>query len=182
MPFQFRRLELPDVVLIEPVVHHDSRGWFYESYRFSEFARFGLDAAFVQDNHSRSVASVLRGLHYQNPPRAQGKLVRVTVGEVFDVAVDIRKNSPTYKRWVGVRLSAENRLMLYLPPGFAHGFCVLSEVAEVIYKTTDEYAPEHERGILWCDPELAISWPIGRPLVSQRDAQLPLLRDADNRF
>lgn len=182
MPFRFQRLELPEVVLIEPQVYRDSRGWFCESYRRSDFARFGIEVSFAQDNHSRSAARVLRGLHYQNPPRAQGKLVRAIVGEVFDVAVDIRKRSPTYKRWVGVRLSAENRRMLYIPPGFAHGFCVLSEVAEVLYKTTEEYAPELECGIRWNDAELAIEWPIEQPLVSERDAALPLLHHADNRF
>jgi dTDP-4-dehydrorhamnose 3,5-epimerase len=182
MPFRFRRLELPEVILVEPSVHQDSRGWFLESYKRSEFAQFGLGAAFVQDNHSRSKAGVLRGLHYQNPPRAQGKLVRVILGEVFDVAVDIRKNSPTYKRWVGVHLSAANRRMLYVPPGFAHGFVVLSDAAEVLYKTTEEYAPELERGIRWNDPELGIRWPVEHPVLSERDAALPLLKDADNGF
>lgn len=182
MPFRVRRLELPEVLLIEPSVHEDSRGWFLESYKRSEFAQFGLGADFVQDNHARSKAGVLRGLHYQNPPRAQGKLIRVIVGEVFDVAVDIRKNSPTYKRWVGVHLSAGNRRMVYVPPGFAHGFCVLSDVAEVLYKTTEEYAPELERGIRWNDPDLGIEWPIEDPLLSERDAALPLLKDADNEF
>jgi dTDP-4-dehydrorhamnose 3,5-epimerase len=182
MPFRFRRLELPEVILVEPSVHQDSRGWFLESYKRSEFAEFGLGAAFVQDNHSRSKAGVLRGLHYQNPPRAQGKLVRVILGEVFDVAVDIRKNSPTYKRWVGVHLSAANRRMLYVPPGFAHGFVVLSDAAEVLYKTTEEYAPELERGIRWNDPELGIRWPVEHPVLSERDAALPLLKDADNGF
>ncbi|GIW50646.1 MAG: hypothetical protein KatS3mg081_0001 [Gemmatimonadales bacterium] len=182
MPFEFQRLELPELVLIQPKVYEDSRGWFCETYKRSEFERFGLADYFVQDNHSRSARGVLRGLHYQNPPRAQGKLIRVIQGAIFDVAVDIRKNSKTYKRWVGVQLSAENRRMLYIPPGFAHGFCVLSEVAEVIYKTTQEYAPELERGIAWNDPELAIEWPIAHPLLSQRDAALPFLRDAENRF
>lgn len=182
MPFEFRRLEVPDLVLIEPRVYPDQRGWFYESYKRSEFERFGIGAQFVQDNHSRSARQVLRGLHYQNPPRAQGKLVRVVVGEIFDVAVDIRRTSPTYKRWVGVRLSAQNRRMLYIPPGFAHGFLVLSDVAEVLYKTTEEYAPELERGIVWNDPEVGIEWPAAHPLLSERDAALPPLADADNRF
>lgn len=136
MPFRFQRLEIPEVILVEPVLFCDERGFFMETYKFSDFSAFGIKERFVQDNHSRSIKGVLRGLHYQNPPRAQGKLVRVIRGEVFDVAVDIRKGSPTYGRWVGVVLSEENKLMLYVPPGFAHGFCVLSEVTEVVYKCT----------------------------------------------
>lgn len=182
MAFRFQRLELPEVLLIEPEVHRDSRGWFCETYKRSEFARFGLEAPLVQENHSFSVAGVLRGLHYQNPPRAQGKLVRAVAGEIFDVAVDIRKDSCTYKRWVAVHLSAENRRMLYIPPGFAHGFCVVSEAAEVVYQTTEEYAPELEAGIRWNDPELGIEWPVRQPILSPRDATLPLLAEADNQF
>lgn len=182
MAFRFQRLELPEVLLIEPEVHRDSRGWFCETYKRSEFARFGLEAPLVQENHSFSLAGVLRGLHYQNPPRAQGKLVRAVAGEIFDVAVDIRKDSCTYKRWVAVHLSAENRRMLYIPPGFAHGFCVVSEVAEVVYQTTEEYAPELEAGIRWNDPELGIEWPVRQPILSPRDATLPLLAEADNQF
>jgi dTDP-4-dehydrorhamnose 3,5-epimerase len=190
MPFQFMRLEIPDLILIEPQIFTDERGFFMEAYKHSEFAAFGIKERFVQDNHSRSQKGVLRGLHYQNPPKAQGKLIRVVVGEVFDVAVDIRsargiarqgnipraKGSPTYGKWVGVTLSAENKYMLYIPPGFAHGFCVLSEVAEVLYKTTEEYAPECEAGIIWNDPEIGIEWPIERPIVSPKDAALPPLR------
>lgn len=182
MAFRFQRLELPEVLLIEPEVHRDSRGWFCETYKRSEFARFGLEAPLVQENHSFSLAGVLRGLHYQNPPRAQGKLVRAVAGEIFDVAVDIRKDSCTYKRWVAVHLSAENRRMLYIPPGFAHGFCVVSEAAEVVYQTTEEYAPELEAGIRWNDPELGIEWPVRQPILSPRDATLPLLAEADNQF
>ncbi|RLG08532.1 MAG: dTDP-4-dehydrorhamnose 3,5-epimerase [Thaumarchaeota archaeon] len=182
MPFRFKRLEIPDVVLVEPMVFHDERGFFMEAYKYSDFAAFGIGERFVQDNHSRSVKGVLRGLHYQNPPKAQGKLVRVIVGEIFDVAVDIRKGSPTYGRWVGVRLSAENKKMLYIPPGFAHGFCVLSEVAEVIYKVTEEYAPECEAGIIWNDPEIGIEWPIKSPTLSPKDASWPPLQDAVNEF
>ena len=182
MPFSFRRLEIPEVVLVEPRVFPDQRGFFMESYKYTDFAAFGITEQFVQDNHSRSQKGVLRGLHYQNPPKAQGKLVRVVVGEVFDVAVDIRKGSPTYGRWVGVTLSAENKYMLYIPPGFAHGFCVLSEVAEVLYKTTEEYAPDCEAGIAWNDPEIGIAWPIESPILSPKDAQLPSLKHAENRF
>ncbi|MBC7218168.1 MAG: dTDP-4-dehydrorhamnose 3,5-epimerase [Candidatus Caldatribacterium sp.] len=182
MPFRFERLEIPEVILIEPQVFHDERGFFMETYRYSTFAAFGIKENFVQDNHSRSVRGVLRGLHYQNPPKAQGKLVRVVVGEIFDVAVDIRKGSPTYGRWVGVKLSAENRKMLYIPAGFAHGFCVLSDVAEVVYKVTEEYAPECEAGIIWNDPEIGITWPIENPIVSPKDARWPPLEKAVNRF
>lgn len=182
MPFRFRRLEIPELVLIEPVVFGDHRGFFMETYKFSAFSAFGIREQFLQDNHSLSRRGVLRGLHYQNPPKAQGKLVRVLRGEIFDVAVDIRKGSPTYGRWVGVRLSEENRLMLYVPPGFAHGFCVLSDWAEVHYKTTEEYSPEHEAGILWNDPEIGIHWPIADPVLSERDKRWPPLREALNLF
>jgi len=182
MPFSFMRLEIADVILIEPRVFRDERGFFMESYRRSEFAAFGITEIFVQDNHSRSRRGVLRGLHYQNPPRAQGKLVRAVSGEIFDVAVDIRRGSPTYGRWVGVNLSEENMRMLYIPPGFAHGFMTLSDVADVMYKTTDEYSPEHEAGIIWNDPGIGIEWPVSRPVLSPRDAKWPGLRDAVNGF
>jgi len=182
MPFKFQRLDMPDVILIEPTVFVDKRGFFMESYKYSEFAKFGIKEKFVQDNHSRSTRGVLRGLHYQKNPKAQAKLVRVTRGEVFDVAVDIRRGSPTYGRWVGVLLSEENKKMLYVPVGFAHGFCVLSEEAEVLYKTTEEYAPEYERGIIWNDPDIGIKWPIEEPILSPKDAALPRLKDADNDF
>lgn len=182
MPFKFQRLEIPELILIKPVIFSDSRGFFMETYKFSDFAAFGIKERFVQDNHSRSLKGVLRGLHYQNPPKAQGKLVRVIHGEIFDVAVDIRKGSPTYGRWVGVVLSDENKLMLYIPPGFAHGFCVLSEEAEVIYKCTEEYDPLAEAGIIWNDPEIGIQWPIKNPVISDRDSRWPRLRDAVNYF
>ena len=182
MPFKFQRLEVPDVILVEPKVFSDERGFFMETYKYSEFCAFGIKEQFLQDNHSRSVKGVLRGLHYQNPPKAQGKLVRVILGEVFDVAVDIRKGSPTFGKWVGVKLSAENRRMLYIPQGFAHGFCVLSDVAEVVYKVTAEYAPECEAGIIWNDSEIGIEWPIKHPIISSKDAQWPTLREAVNDF
>mgnify|MGYP000459835698 FL=1 len=182
MPFKFQRLEIPDVILIEPEVFSDERGFFMETYKHSEFSAFGIKEHFLQDNHSRSAKGVLRGLHYQNPPKAQGKLVRVILGEVFDVAVDIRKGSPTYGRWVGVVLSSENKRMLYIPPGFAHGFCVLSDVAEVLYKVTEEYAPECEAGIIWNDPEIGIQWPIKDPILSSKDARWPSLKEANNQF
>ena len=166
-------LSIPDVLLIEPSVFGDERGFFFESFnqqRFNEAT--GLDLEFVQDNHSKSAKNVLRGLHYQLPPKAQGKLVRVVAGEVFDVAVDIRKNSPTFGHWVGVTLSADNKHQLWIPPGLAHGFLVMSESAEFLYKTTDYYAPELERCIRWDDPDLAIKWPLeGEPTLSGKDAQ-----------
>ncbi|MDD5402917.1 MAG: dTDP-4-dehydrorhamnose 3,5-epimerase [Sulfuricella sp.] len=163
---------IPDVLLIEPRVFGDERGFFFESYNARKFAELaGVTTGFVQDNHSRSARNVLRGLHYQ-VKQPQGKLVRVVAGEVFDVAVDIRKRSPTYGKWAGFRLSAENKRMAWVPPGFAHGFLVLSEYAEFLYKTTDYWAPEHERCILWNDPDLGIAWPMaGEPLLSVKDRQ-----------
>lgn len=170
-------LAIPDVLLIEPRVFGDDRGFFYESFNQRAFAEAtGVKLAFVQDNHSKSARNVLRGLHYQLAPKEQGKLVRVIAGEVFDVAVDIRGDSPTFGRWVGERLSAENCRQLWIPPGFAHGFLVLSASAEFLYKTTDYYAPECERSIAWNDPTLAIEWPLaGAPLVSAKDAAAPPL-------
>lgn len=172
---------IPDVILFEPKVFGDERGFFFESFNACEFAKAtGLEAQFVQDNHSRSRQGVLRGLHYQLAPKAQGKLVRVTEGEVFDVAVDIRRGSPTFGQWVGEILSAENKRQLWIPAGFAHGFAVLSENAEFLYKTTDYWSPEHERCIRWDDPELAIPWPVpGTPLVSDKDRQGLSLCDAE---
>ena len=174
-----RPLAIPDVLLIEPKVFGDDRGFFFESFNQQKFNEAtGLDTKFVQDNHSKSAKNVLRGLHYQIQPKAQGKLVRAVAGEVFDVAVDIRKDSPTFGKWVGQRLSGENKFQMWIPPGFAHGFVVLSETAEFLYKTTDYYAPECERSILWNDPDLAISWPLaGVPLLSGKDAQSPLFAE-----
>ena len=171
-------LAIPDVLLLEPKVFGDERGFFYESYNQQAFQQAtGLNVSFVQDNHSRSARNVLRGLHYQLPPKAQGKLVRAVVGEVFDVAVDIREDSPTFGQWVGEKLSVENKRMMWIPPGFAHGFLVLSEYAEFLYKTTDFYAPELERSILWNDPDLAIKWPLsGEPVLSAKDAQSALFK------
>ncbi|HMM47703.1 MAG TPA: dTDP-4-dehydrorhamnose 3,5-epimerase [Thiobacillaceae bacterium] len=165
-------LAIPDVVRLEPQVYGDARGFFFESYNQAKFnAAIGRKVNFVQDNHSRSAKNVLRGLHYQIR-QPQGKLVRVVQGEVFDVAVDIRRSSPTFGKCVGEILSAENKRHLWVPEGFAHGFIVLSDSAEVLYKTTDYYAPEHERGIAWNDPELAIAWPIeGEPALSAKDAK-----------
>lgn len=181
MPFRFANLELPGLVLVEAESFTDPRGLFMETYRQSAFEAAGVREVFVQDNHSHSVRGVLRGLHYQKPPKAQGKLVRVVCGEIFDVAVDIRPNSPTYKRWTAVVLSGDNNRMLYVPEGFAHGFCVLSDTADVVYKTTAEFAPELEGGIRWNDPQLAIRWPIADPILSGRDAALPPLPEPGRR-
>jgi dTDP-4-dehydrorhamnose 3,5-epimerase len=170
---------LPEVLLLEPRVFGDSRGFFFESWNEREFERAGIRARFVQDNHSRSEKGVLRGLHYQIC-QPQGKLIRVIAGEIFDVAVDVRRNSPTFGQWEGVRLSAESHKLLWVPVGFAHGFCVLSGFAEVLYKATDLYAPEHERCILWNDPQLKIDWPLsGMPTLSAKDAAGVRLRDAE---
>lgn len=161
---------IPDVLVIEPQVFGDERGFFFESFNARNFAKAtGINANFVQDNHSRSVKNVLRGLHYQIK-QPQGKLIRVLSGEIFDVAVDIRKNSPTFGKWVGETLSSENKKQLWIPEGFAHGFLVTSEIAEVAYKTTDYWAPEHERCIIWNDPDIGIEWKIeGEPLLSGKD-------------
>ena len=182
MPFTFKSLEIPEVVLIEPEVFEDERGFFMETYKMPDFVAAGVKVNFVQDNHSRSAKGILRGLHYQNPPFAQGKLVRAVRGEIFDVAVDIRKGSPTWGRWVGVILSKENRNILYVPTGFAHGFCVLSEVAEVIYKTTNIYSAEAEAGIVWNDEDLNIEWPVKQPILSDKDEKWPSLENADIKF
>ncbi len=174
---------IPDVLILEPKVFGDDRGFFYESYNQQAFqAATGLDVTFVQDNHSKSARNVLRGLHYQ-VEQPQGKLVRVVQGEVFDVAVDIRKGSKTFGLWVGQILSAENKKQLWVPPGLAHGFVVLSDTAEFLYKTTDYYAPAHERCIAWNDPDLAIDWQMqGEPLLSAKDAAGVAFRDATSRL
>lgn len=182
MPFQFRRLQIPDIVLVEAQSFPDHRGFFLETYRMSSFEANGISGVFVQDNLSYSFHGVLRGLHYQNHPKAQGKLVTVLRGEIFDVAVDIRRGSPTYGQWMGMTLSADSCGMLYIPVGFAHGFCVTGGEAMVSYKVTEEYAPDLDRGIAWNDPEIGIRWPVETPVLSAKDAQLPLLRDADNSF
>ncbi|MDH4558252.1 dTDP-4-dehydrorhamnose 3,5-epimerase [Pseudomonas sp. BN417] len=172
--------ELPDVLILEPRVFGDERGFFYESYNARVFEELtGLKPDFVQDNHSSSQRGVLRGLHYQ-VQQAQGKLVRVVQGEVFDVAVDIRRSSPTFGQWTGAYLSAENKLQMWVPEGFAHGFLVLSETAEFLYMTTNYYAPRHERCIRWDDPDLAIDWPLtGAPILSAKDQAGVALKDAD---
>ncbi len=170
---------IEDLLLLAPVVFGDTRGFFFESYNKRVMAQAGVAAEFVQDNHSRSAKNVLRGLHYQIQ-QPQGKLVRVVAGEVLDVAVDLRRSSPTFGRWGSFMLSAENKRMVWVPPGFAHGFVVRSEYAEVLYKTTDFWAPEHERSIIWNDPDLAIDWQLAaEPLLSQKDREGLRLRDAE---
>jgi len=173
--------ELPDVVLLQPQIFNDPRGYFMEVYRHQAFESLGLPAQFVQENQSGSKKGILRGLHYQIQ-QPQGKLVRVLVGEVFDVAVDIRRSSPTFKQWVGAYLSAENKQQLWIPPGFAHGFYVLSDWAEVTYKVTTYYAPKWNRSIRWDDPELGVNWPVvagEQPLLSSGDAKAPYLQEAE---
>jgi len=173
--------EIPDVIIIEPQVFNDERGFFVETWNRNRFKEIGINEDFVQDNHSKSPRGTLRGLHYQIS-QPQGKLVRVIAGEVFDIAVDIRKSSPTFKKWVGVTLSAENKKMLWIPPGFAHGFYVTSETAEFTYKCTDFYAPEYERSIRWDDHDINISWPITdneQPLLSAKDMNASTFKNAD---
>ena len=180
MPYTVTKTAIPDVLILEPKVFGDARGFFYESFNAKDFAEStGLDVSFVQDNHSKSAKGVLRGLHYQIQ-HAQGKLVRVVQGEVFDVAVDLRRTSPTFGQWVGVHLSADNHRQLWVPPGFAHGFVVLSDSAEFLYKTTDYWYPEHERSLLWNDPAIGIDWPLdGPPLLAAKDAAGKLLAEAE---
>jgi dTDP-4-dehydrorhamnose 3,5-epimerase len=182
MPFEFITLDIPGPLVIESRVFSDPRGSFVEIYRHSDFARAGIREHFVQDNYSRSSKGVLRGLHYQKDPHAQGKLVRCVKGRVYDVIVDIRSGSPTFAKWMGIELSEDNGLMFYVPPGFAHGFVVLSGQAEFLYKCTDEYSPENDRGIIWNDPSIGIDWPAKKPLLSDKDRSLPLLREADITF
>lgn len=179
MPFQFSRLEIPELILIEPKVFPDSRGFFMETYKESEFIKAGILEKFIQDNHSLSKKGVIRGLHYQLQPKPQGKLVRVIKGKIWDVAVDIRKNSPTFKKWIGVELSEENHQMFYIPAGFAHGFIALSDEVHLMYKCTEEWDGKLDKGIRWNDPEIGVQWPVKSPIVSDKDKILPLLKDAE---
>ena len=181
MPFTFKRLEIAEVLLIEPKVFGDERGYFMETYKASEFEKFGI-GNFVQENQSFSVKGVLRGLHYQKNPYAQGKLVRVIKGEIFDVAVDIREGSPIYGKYVSEILSEENKKMIYIPEGFAHGFCTLSDKAIVNYLTTSEYAPQADKGIIWNDEDISIDWTIKEVWLSEKDKKHPKLKDADINF
>jgi len=182
MSFRFEPLAIPDVVLVRPERHVDQRGYFEESYRRSAFAEAGLAVDFVQDNFARSYRNVLRGLHYQLPPAAQAKLVGVATGKIFDVAVDLRAGSPTFSRWVGCTLDADERAFLWIPEGFAHGYVVLSDVADVTYKVTAEYASHLDRGIRWDDPAIGVEWPVRDPIVSPKDRAQPTLEAAEKAF
>jgi dTDP-4-dehydrorhamnose 3,5-epimerase len=173
--------DLPGVIVVEPVVHRDSRGFFLETYHARRYRDAGIAATFVQDNHSRSMRGTVRGLHFQ-VRRPQGKLVRALFGEMYDVAVDVRRGSPTFGRWVGAHLTAENFRQIYVPPGFAHGFCILSEVGEVEYKCTELYDPEDELGIAWNDPQVGVQWPVAEPLLSAKDKAAPRLADVLDRL
>jgi dTDP-4-dehydrorhamnose 3,5-epimerase len=180
MTFIFRRTTIPDVVVVTPTSHSDNRGFFLENYHKKIFHENGITQTFVQDNFSYSTRNVLRGMHYQKFPKAQSKFVSVVRGEIFDVAVDLRNKSPTYKKWVGEILSEKNHNSLLIPQGFAHGFCVLSDEAFVVYKVDQPYSQKHEVGFIWNDPELKISWPISTPILSEKDAKLPYLKDVTN--
>jgi len=175
MPFTFKRLSIPDVILAQPKSFSDDRGFFFESFKESDFLSNGIDKKFVQDNFSHSVYGVIRGLHFQKAPKAQAKLVTVLKGKIFDVAADIRKNSPTYGKWISEILSSDTHNLLYVPEGFAHGFCVL-------YKVSNEYSQEHERSLIWNDPKLNIQWPVKKPIISNKDNKLSLLENLDNDF
>jgi dTDP-4-dehydrorhamnose 3,5-epimerase len=182
MPFSFHPLSIRDVVLVRPERHLDDRGFFKEVYREEEFSAAGIHARFVQDNLTRSVRGALRGLHYQLPPEAQGKLIGVVRGRIFDVAVDLRAGGPTYGKWVARTLDVDSGELLWIPPGFAHGYCILSETADVLYKVTAAYEPELSRGIRWDDPVLGIQWPFADPLLSDADQRRPTLARAENPF
>ena len=178
MPFTFTRLSIPDIIKVEPKTFGDERGFFLEAFKASDFKEAGLDMTIAQSNHSRSGRNVLRGLHYQKKPHAQGKLIRCVSGRIFDAAVDIRKGSPTFGKWVAEYLDAEAKNLLYIPEGFAHGFCVVSERAEIIYYCTAEYAPEAEGAVRWDDPAIGIDWPVKEPVLSAKDAAAPPLAEA----
>lgn len=179
MSFKFQKLSIPDLILVTSEVYNDKRGFFMETYKKSAFDEAGIKEEFTQYNHSKSQKNVLRGLHYQLSPMEQAKLVRCVKGKVFDVAVDIREGSPYYGKWIGEYLSEENKNMLFIPEGFAHGYLVISEEAEIIYKVTKEYSKEHERGVFWNDPAIGIIWPLEseKPILSEKDKNLPLLRE-----
>ena len=182
MSFIFKRLSIPDVILLTPKVFSDERGFFMESYRNSIFKENGIDTNFIQDMLSHSKKDILRGLHFQKNPKAQAKIVTVVRGKIFDVVVDIRKNSLTYGKWVSVILSDDDHRLLYVPKGFAHGFCVLSDDADVLYKVDEEYSPENESGIIWNDPKINISWPIKNPIISDKDNKFLKLENLDSDF
>ena len=182
MTFTFKRLQIPDIILVEPKLFLDNRGFFYESFKESDFFVNGITKKFVQDNFSHSTHGVIRGLHYQKKPRDQAKIITVVKGKIFDVVVDIRKNSPSYGKWISEIISEDDHKLLYVPEGFAHGFCVLSQEADIFYKVSNEYSKEHEMGIIWNDSAINISWPIEKPIISDKDNQLPLLKNSDSDF
>jgi dTDP-4-dehydrorhamnose 3,5-epimerase len=177
MPFEFKKTKIPDVILIKPKIFGDDRGFFMETYKKEDFEKVGIIGEFIQDNHSKSGYGVLRGLHFQREPYAQAKIVRCIRGVIFDVAIDLRKNSPTFGEWVGVILSEYNKYQLYIPRGFAHGFCVLSDVAEIVYKVDNIYAPDYEGGVIWNDKDIGIEWPIDEPILSEKDKKWPTLKE-----
>lgn len=179
MSFTFRALSIPDIILIEPVVFPDNRGYFFEIFRESEFNNANLPVIFPQDNFSFSGKNVIRGLHYQKHPKTQGKIVAVIKGRIWDVAVDIRRNSSTYLKWISIELNDENRSMLYIPPGFAHGFLALSEDVHLLYKCTNEYDSKLDAGIRWDDPDIGIRWPVKNPILSEKDAKLPHINQVE---
>lgn len=178
MSFSFKKLKIQDLILIEPKIYSDDRGYFLEIYKETDFVDNGISETFIQDNHSFSLKNVIRGLHYQLPPKDQGKLVTVIKGAIFDVAVDIRQHSNTYKQWVSVILSDENASVFYIPSGFAHGFLALTNKVHVVYKCTEEYSVEHEFGVIWNDPDINVLWPIKNPIISKKDSELPLLKNS----
>jgi dTDP-4-dehydrorhamnose 3,5-epimerase len=179
MPFSFHPLSIPEVILVKPAVFPDDRGFFLEAFKGSDFEQAGLPTRFVQDNFSFSKKDVIRGLHYQKAPKAQGKLVSVLKGSVWDINVDIRRKSPTFLNWIAVELNDQNHAMLYIPPGFAHGFAALTEDVHLLYKCTQEYESQADTGIRWDDPDLAIPWPVECPILSDKDRQLPLVHQAE---
>lgn len=183
MPFQFTKLDISQVILIKPKVFSDERGFFMETYKYSDFVESGIGEQLIQSNHSKSVPKgVVRGLHFQKKPFEQAKLIRTIAGSIFDVAVDIRKNSPTYGKYVSAVLSAENKEILYIPAGFAHGFCTLEENTEIVYECSKAYSSEHDRGIIWNDRDINIQWPASEPILSDKDQCWPRLKEADNNF
>ena len=181
MPFEFKKLDIPDVVLIKPKVFEDKRGFFMETYKKEEFEKAGIKGDFIQDNHSKSKYGVLRGLHFQKEPYAQAKIVRCIRGIIYDVAVDLRKNSSYFGKYVAVILSEYNKHQLYIPRGFAHGFVVLSNEAEIVYKVDNIYAPDYESGLMWNDPDINIKWPVDNPIISEKDKKLPTLKELKER-
>lgn len=177
MPFEFRKLEIPDIILILPRVFEDERGFFMEVYKKEDFKKIGINTEFIQENHSKSRFGVIRGLHFQRKPYEQAKLIRCVRGIIYDVIVDIRPNSSTFGKWISIILSEYNKYILYVPRGFAHGFAVLSDYAEVVYLVDNKYMPEYECGIIWNDKDLKINWPIDNPILSEKDKKWPTLRE-----